>query len=214
LDWGIWNQLFEQAPEAAAVLGTDDSMLRVNKEFTRMFGYEAGEVLGRLSNHLIVPEALVKSAQELSKQLEHGGRVEVETVRKRKNGSEVYVSLLAVRVTTSSSEQVVDYVLYRDITERRLAEERLRESGARFQAMADTAPVLIWMTGTDGLCNYLNPDDVQGCFDCFPSCFPCPTAFPNEVSPPATGWRIPLGDRERHSEIHGDGVESRCDAVL
>ena len=38
------DELFEQAPEAIAVLTTDDRIVRVNKEFSRTFGYEASEV--------------------------------------------------------------------------------------------------------------------------------------------------------------------------
>lgn len=182
---------FEQAPEAAAVLTTDNRVLRVNQEFTGMFGYGPEEVLHRPINDLIVPEALVESARVYTDQVKHGGRVAVETVCKRKDGSEIWVSMLAVPITTASGEHVATYALYRDITDEKRAEERLRESEARFQTMADTAPVMIWMTGTDGLCNYFNkpwcdftgrtmeqevgmgwveglhPDDVQGCFDTF-----------------------------------------------
>jgi PAS domain S-box-containing protein len=185
------DQLFEQSPEAVVVLSTEDRIVRVNKEFTRMFGYELDEALQRPINDLIVPEAEIESSRAYTRLLQQGGRVEVEAVRKRKDGREIDVSLLAISVRTASGEQVVNYAIYRDITERKRTEERLRESEARFQAMADTAPVLIWMTGTDPVCNYFNkpwleftgrtmeqevgtgwiegvlPDDVQGCFDCF-----------------------------------------------
>jgi PAS domain S-box-containing protein len=185
------DQLFEQSPEAVVVLSTEDRIVRVNKEFTRMFGYEPDEVLQRYINDLIVPEAQIESCQAYTRLVQQGGRVEVETVRRRKDGTEIDVSLLAISVRTASGEPVVNYAIYRDITERKRAEEQLRESEARFQAMADKAPVLIWMTGIDGLCNYFNkpwleftgrtmeqevgigwtegvhPDDVQGCFDIF-----------------------------------------------
>src|SRR6202167_5010802 len=43
-----------------------------------------------------------------------------------------------------------------DITARVRAEEALKESERRFRSMADTAPVFIWMSGTDGQCEFVN----------------------------------------------------------
>ena len=43
-----------------------------------------------------------------------------------------------------------------DITQRKLAEEALQESEVRFRTMANTAPVMIWMSDTDRLCTFFN----------------------------------------------------------
>jgi PAS domain S-box-containing protein len=43
-----------------------------------------------------------------------------------------------------------------DVTVRRLAEERLRESEARFRSLADSAPALMWISGEDGVRIFVN----------------------------------------------------------
>ena len=200
----LLNALFEQAPEAVAILDNDDRIIRVNREFTRLFGFRQKEVVQRPINDLIVPQELAASAGKYNEQVRAGGRVEIETIRKCKDGNEMRVSLVAVPVTTDSGQQIASYAIYRDITEQKRAEEHLRESEARFQVMADTAPVLIWMTGPDSVCNYFNkpwleftgrtfeqevgtgwlegvyPGDVQSIFDCFLPAFHARQPFRTE----------------------------------
>jgi len=40
--------------------------------------------------------------------------------------------------------------------EERRSQHALRESEARFRGVAHTAPVMIWMAGSDKLCNFFN----------------------------------------------------------
>ncbi len=46
--------------------------------------------------------------------------------------------------------------IVRDVSEHHHAADRLHETEARFRTMADAAPVLLWMSGTDGLCTFFN----------------------------------------------------------
>jgi PAS domain S-box-containing protein len=88
-----------------------------------------------------------------------------------------------------------------DVTGRKRVEEALQESEARFRMVANSAPVLIWMSGPDRLCNFFNkswldftgraleqelgngwaegvhPDDLAGCLKVYAESFDARRAF-------------------------------------
>jgi PAS domain S-box-containing protein len=72
------------------------------------------------------------------------------------NGETRWVSGFGRVEFNEHGKAVVMRGVTRDITKRKLAEEALRESEARFRTVADVAPVMIWMSGPDKLCNFFN----------------------------------------------------------
>lgn len=79
-----------------------------------------------------------------------------ETIRLTKSGQTVDVSLWIGPIKNSTGEVLGYSKIARDITDRKRAERAVKESEQRFRLVADSAPVLIWMSGTDKLCKYFN----------------------------------------------------------
>jgi PAS domain S-box-containing protein len=120
------ERLFDSAPEAIVLHDNNDIVVNVNDEFTRLFGYSRQEAIGRPINELVASKEFHDEAATLSSQVIHGERVEVDSRRKRKDGTLVDVSILGAPIFHGDTQMGV-YAIYRDITERKKAEEaRLR----------------------------------------------------------------------------------------
>jgi PAS domain S-box-containing protein len=117
------EQLFE-SPPIAIVRGEGGIVKRINKEFTRLFGYTPEEASGREIGSLILPI----NHEDLGLSLEDkGSRKESEVERRNKSGNLVQVSMMLAPVVINE-KTVGEYALYLDITRRKHAEEELRKA--------------------------------------------------------------------------------------
>ena len=121
------EQLFERAPEGIVVVDNQSRILRANAEFTRMFGYPRKECLGKSLDHLIVPQDFRDEALTVTGKIINKESVSLETVRRRKDGSLINVSILGNPVRIQGG-QVAVFGIYRDVTSRRELEEQLRQA--------------------------------------------------------------------------------------
>ena len=127
----------ERARLAAIVESSDDAIISKtldgtittwNKGAERIYGYAAEEVVGR-SISLLIPPHYEDDLQQILGRIKRGEHVErYETVRRRKDGRLIDVSITVSPIKESSGRIAGASVVARDITERRRVEEELKKS--------------------------------------------------------------------------------------
>ena len=116
----------------------------------QLYGYRKDEALGKHIN-LVVPSELQEEERQFLQQVAEGKVVRRgETVRRRKDGSLIPISLIVSPVRDSDGRVIGVSTIAQDISEQKRAIEALRESQERFQAMANGIPQLAWMAEADG----------------------------------------------------------------
>jgi len=111
-----FRQLFIDNPEPAVYVDPDSRILDINPRFTELFGYSLDEIKGKHINEVVVPDDKMEEASMLDAK-SFKGYVYHETVRRRKDGSLIPVSVSIAPITLEG--RIIGSVgLYRDITER------------------------------------------------------------------------------------------------
>jgi len=132
---------------ASIVTSSDDAIISKsldgiitswNKSAERIFGYTAEEAIGKHITVIIPPERLAEEGDILAR-LRRGERIDhFRTVRKRKDGSLLDVSLTISPIRDSAGCVVGASKVARDITAHIRIEQSLRESEERFRKLSET----------------------------------------------------------------------------
>lgn len=133
---GLMAAIVESSDDAIVSKNLDGTITSWNKGAERIFGYKANEAIGR-NIRLIIPVDHHDEETTILRRVKQGERIDhFETIRQRKDGSHVNISLTVSPVRDDSGRVIGASKVARDITERVRVEEELRRSEEQLRTLA------------------------------------------------------------------------------
>jgi PAS domain S-box-containing protein len=140
----------------ALSVDVEGTIITWNPAAEQMFGYTAAEAIGK-PLRLIAPADGDISQKQIMERVFRGEVVpRYETVRRRKHGDLIEVSIKVDAIHDPSGRVASIAGLITDISERKQAERVLAQSATRFRQLANAMPQLVWSANPDGSVDYYN----------------------------------------------------------
>ncbi|WP_221889477.1 PAS domain S-box protein [Sphingomonas sp. IC081] len=142
--------IVESSDDAIVGKSLDGTILSWNHAAERIFGWPAGEIVGR-NVRTLIPDDRQAEEDAIIASIMRGERVPTfETVRRRKDGSAVEVAVTVSPVYDGHGRVVAASKIARDIGLKNATLRRLEQSETRFRLLAENMSQLAWIARSDG----------------------------------------------------------------
>ena len=148
-------RLLDLSNDAILVRDAEDRIVYWNKGAEEIYGYTRAEAVGKNSHELLCTE-FPEPFELIREKFHRENRWLGELVHTRRDGKRISTISRWALDRDSQGNPASILETNNDISERKRAEESLRESEARFRALADESPMFIWMADANVNATFVN----------------------------------------------------------